>query len=186
VPNLDGASQARVPGRTSNIACEVCSHAALLLSCCGIEPRAAGKTAMVTGGARGIGRAVAAALSREGAHVHVADMLTCFEASALELDDADEAQKWTWHVCDCGSALDIERLCAALGPIDVLVNNVAVQPEAPCHEHALVPTQRPRSPCVERAPSHVLLGTSRTRTGRATVGWAVPLWCSLCDRLPSL
>lgn len=31
----------------------------------------------------------------------------------------------------------MEAACEAAGPRHILVNNVAVQPEAPCHEHSL-------------------------------------------------
>ena len=39
--------------------------------------------------------------------------------------------------CDAGCPKSIKATCDAVGPVDVLVNNVATQPEAPCHEHSL-------------------------------------------------
>jgi len=44
--------------------------------------------------------------------------------------------------CDCGDAAAIERCCTGSGPIDILVNNVAVQPEGPCHEQTLEEWER--------------------------------------------
>lgn len=102
--------------------------------------RFAGKTALVTGGARGIGRAIAGALAREGAHVVIADVLTRDEANRLEPDS--EGASFQWIRCDAASAADIEACCTQLEACDILVNNVAVQPEAPCHLHPLAEWDR--------------------------------------------
>ena len=86
-----------------------------------------GRIALVTGASRGIGRAIALALAREGAHVAVADLLPVDEtvtaveglgrrAVAIELDVTSEAQ------VDAGVA----RVCEDLGHIDILVNNAGV------------------------------------------------------------
>ena len=93
--------------------------------------RLAGKVAIVTGGARGIGRAVAARYAGEGARVVVADLL---EAEASELARQLGAGAF-------GIALDVtqqnsidrmvERVVAEAGRIDVLVNNAAVFDLAP-------------------------------------------------------
>jgi len=87
-----------------------------------------GQKALVTGGATGIGLACAEALALEGASVIVADI----QELAPGANKAVELVK-----CDCGDADAIERCCRAAGPIDILVNNVAVQPEGPCHEMSL-------------------------------------------------
>ena len=88
-----------------------------------------GDVAFVTGGGRGIGRAVAVALARAGARVAacsrtVADVEAVAaeiraqggEALALECDVADQAQV----------ERAVARAAEALGPIDVLVNNAGV------------------------------------------------------------
>lgn len=108
------------------------------------ESRFAGKHALVTGGARGIGRAIATALSREGAKVFVADVLGCDEARDLErAAKGGEDETWTWIKCDAGNPSDVEAACQSVsGQIDILVNNVAIQPEAPCHEHTLADWSR--------------------------------------------
>ncbi|HEX2316016.1 MAG TPA: SDR family oxidoreductase [Thermomonospora sp.] len=81
----------------------------------------AGRTALVTGGAGGIGRAVCADLASLGAHVVVADL------------DADAAHATagplggTAHRVDLGDAADITRFLAEAGDaIDIVVHNAGV------------------------------------------------------------
>ena len=86
-----------------------------------------GKTALVTGGSRGIGRAVAAALVREGARV-----ATC-SRSAASLDAAARDIERTAGTAPATVAADLSRLEEVsravdaardrLGTIDILVNN---------------------------------------------------------------
>jgi 3-oxoacyl-[acyl-carrier protein] reductase len=88
-----------------------------------------GKMALVTGGARGIGRAIALAFAREGAAVAVLDMRKDdAEAAARDIsglnvntiavaaDVGDEAQ--------VRSAVD--KIGAAFGRVDILVNNAGI------------------------------------------------------------
>jgi 3-hydroxybutyrate dehydrogenase len=85
----------------------------------------AGRRAMVTGGASGIGRACAERLSAEGAHVLVVDrdlegaraVAEAVGGSAVGVDLAD---------LDAVDALDLD--------VDVLVNNAGLQHVAPVHE----------------------------------------------------
>jgi len=93
-----------------------------------VAARFEGRRVLVTGGARGIGRSVADAFVQEGAVVFVADLM------APEGSGSDSLQ---FLHCDAASADDVKRSCEAAGEIDVLVNNCAVQPEAPCHDHSL-------------------------------------------------
>ncbi len=85
-----------------------------------------GKTALVTGGARGIGRAICEAYAREGARVAVADLLER-EAQETAASLGDTAMAIAMDVTDVSS---IQRGVAAVetacGGIDLLVNNAGI------------------------------------------------------------
>jgi NAD(P)-dependent dehydrogenase (short-subunit alcohol dehydrogenase family) len=86
----------------------------------------AGKVAVVTGGGRGIGRAIARGLAEHGATVVVCGRTAAtLEAVAAELGGDALAQ-----VADVSCETDVEALCemvlARLGRIDVLVCNAGV------------------------------------------------------------
>lgn len=86
------------------------------------------KVAIVTGGARGIGYAVARRFLREGARVVIADLEDgSVEEAAAELGDRGQILPIE---CNVGERLDIRNLIAAtldsFGRIDVLVNNAGV------------------------------------------------------------
>ena len=87
--------------------------------------RLAGKVAIVTGGARGMGEATVRLLVEEGAKVLIGDVLdTPGQALAEELRDSaayihlDVSKKGDWIAA-------VQR-AAQLGPLSVLVNNAAI------------------------------------------------------------
>ena len=100
--------------------------------------RLEGRRALVTGGARGIGAAIAVAYAREGADVAVADVLD--EAAAGETLDAVRAagRRAAYVRCDVADEAQVRQLVraveAALGPIDVLVNNAGTLSQHLLHE----------------------------------------------------
>jgi 3-oxoacyl-[acyl-carrier protein] reductase len=78
-----------------------------------------GKTALVTGGGKGIGRAISEALAGMGAKVIVnyrSDQAAA-EATAASLPNA------TAHQADVGDPAQVEAMIKAIGRVDVLVNN---------------------------------------------------------------
>jgi NADP-dependent 3-hydroxy acid dehydrogenase YdfG len=96
------------------------------------QPRTlAGRVVAITGAARGIGRATAEALVREGARVAVGDLDADLarrtaeklgpNAAAFALDVTDRASFERF----------LDAVDAQLGPVDVLVNNAGIMPLGP-------------------------------------------------------
>ena len=88
-----------------------------------------GAVAVVTGGARGIGRATASALAARGARVAIGDLDP--EAAAAA---AKQLAVSSYHldVSDRDSfAAFVEAVESDLGPVDVLVNNAGIMPNGP-------------------------------------------------------
>jgi NAD(P)-dependent dehydrogenase (short-subunit alcohol dehydrogenase family) len=99
--------------------------------------RLAGKVALVTGGARGIGRHYSLALAAEGARVMIADIEdgSALAAEIAARHGANSAASATFDVSDekAVEALVAETL-ARFGQIDVLVNNAALYAKlSPCN-----------------------------------------------------
>lgn len=85
-----------------------------------------GRVVAITGGARGIGRAVAAHLAKSGAYVAIGDRdLEQARASAAQLPGSIEA--FDCDVTDTSSfSVFLESVQERFGPIDVLVNNAGL------------------------------------------------------------
>jgi NAD(P)-dependent dehydrogenase (short-subunit alcohol dehydrogenase family) len=81
-----------------------------------------GRTALVTGAGRGIGRALAVGLAAEGADV----VLVARSRDELEATAALVSTKATVLPADLGDLAQVADVAAAAGPVDVLINNAAV------------------------------------------------------------
>jgi NAD(P)-dependent dehydrogenase (short-subunit alcohol dehydrogenase family) len=91
------------------------------------------RVALVTGAGNGIGRAIALALGREGAHVHVADLDGAAAARvAAELREAGGAA--SEHATDVTLGQDVTAVLRAIeaahGKLDILVNNAGLNVRA--------------------------------------------------------
>ena len=80
-----------------------------------------GKTALVTGASRGIGRAIALELARAGATVVVGYRSGAAEAEEVAAEAGGRAVQ-----ADVSSAEEAARLVADSGDVDILVNNAGV------------------------------------------------------------
>jgi 3-oxoacyl-[acyl-carrier protein] reductase len=87
------------------------------------------KTAIVTGARRGMGRATALALAREGANVVVSDISQ--EDCQKVVDEIEKlGRKGLALKCDVSSSKDVEdmvkKTVAEFGRVDILVNNAGI------------------------------------------------------------
>jgi NAD(P)-dependent dehydrogenase (short-subunit alcohol dehydrogenase family) len=92
------------------------------------------KVSIITGGARGIGEAIARAYAAEGAHVVIADLETT-KAVALAEELGGKALALTLDVRDKASIeAMVDAVISKLGGIDILVNNAGIFNMAPLPE----------------------------------------------------
>lgn len=113
----------------------------------------AGKVAVVTGAAGGLGKAIAAAMADEGARLVVCD-INAEGLSAVEKDIVARGGECLAVRCDVSSSEAVAQMfreaVARFGTVHVLVNNAAVVPNRPADEvrrkrhYAYVTTPVPR------------------------------------------
>src|SRR5690606_30934827 len=87
--------------------------------------RLAGKTAIITGGGSGIGRAISWRFAQEGASIHILELNT---GAAEELVAAihDAGGQAAVHPCDVSVQRDVQDVVTAIGAVDMLVNNAGI------------------------------------------------------------
>jgi 3-oxoacyl-[acyl-carrier protein] reductase len=89
-----------------------------------------GRVALVTGGSRGIGAAIALALAKSGAKVAVNYRERTQEAEAIASTITASGGRAMSVRADVSQSADVTRMVAevttALGPIDILVNNAGI------------------------------------------------------------
>jgi 3-oxoacyl-[acyl-carrier protein] reductase len=94
-----------------------------------------GKVALVTGGARNIGSAIACALAAGGASVMVSALHAHEDVDKTVRDVEAAGSRGASHVADVTDPDAVEAMVAAtvarFGRLDILVNNAAIRPEQP-------------------------------------------------------
>ena len=98
-----------------------------------------GKTALVTGCRRGIGRGFAQALAEAGAEI-VGVSATLEEDSAVGRDIAERGQSFRGYACDFFDRQAVhafaDQVKSEVGQIDILINNAGTIMRAPAEEHS--------------------------------------------------
>ena len=97
-----------------------------------------GKVAVVTGAARGIGKAIALQFAKEGANVAFTDLAIDENGKATEAEIAAlgvKAKGYASNAADFEQTHKVvEEIVKEFGRIDILVNNVGISPFKPLTE----------------------------------------------------
>jgi len=95
-----------------------------------LAARLAGKVALVTGGGRGIGAAIATELASQGAAVVIGYHRSCERAKRLATRLVEKGMKAEAYALNIGSASDLRAafpdLASRWGALDILINNAGI------------------------------------------------------------
>ncbi|MBS0642982.1 MAG: SDR family oxidoreductase [Proteobacteria bacterium] len=95
-----------------------------------ISPDLAGRVALVTGGSRGIGAAIAVMLAEGGADVAINYRSSTAEANAVAVAVRAAGRRALTVAADVSDTMAVTRMVdliqAGLGPVDILVNNAGI------------------------------------------------------------
>jgi len=142
--------------------------------------RLAGKVALVTGAARGIGEATARAFAREGARVVLADRRDELGEAAAKAIDAEFPGAARYVALDVASepawGEAVAQACAWFGGIDVLVNNAGILRVAPLADCDLETFRKVLDTNLVGAflGMRAVLATMRARGGGSIVNFSSP------------
>jgi 3-oxoacyl-[acyl-carrier protein] reductase len=104
-----------------------------------------GRSALVTGGGSGIGRACALRLAQEGARITIGDIRDAAAAKTVAMVREAGGEASALH-CDIGDEAQVAALTAAAvrtyGGVDILVANAGISTRAPLHELSLEDWER--------------------------------------------
>jgi len=83
------------------------------------------KSAVITGGGSGIGKAIAELFAKQGAAVHIID-LDQQSASATVNEIQQNGGSASFHICDVSKQQQVVDTFNTIGQIDILVNNAGI------------------------------------------------------------
>ncbi|PHQ59228.1 MAG: short-chain dehydrogenase [Maribacter sp.] len=87
-----------------------------------------GKTAIVTGGGSGIGKAISMAFAEQGAQVHILELKLDFAKDAIA-EIRDKGYKASAHECNVANQKQVKKVINSIADtarIDILVNNAGI------------------------------------------------------------
>ncbi len=92
------------------------------------------KTAIITGGGSGIGKAISLLFAKQGAIVHIIELNEkAANEAVLEINEFGQAYA---HACDVSKQTEVLRIFNEVGKIDILVNNAGVAHVGKAHTTA--------------------------------------------------
>ncbi|SNS17208.1 NAD(P)-dependent dehydrogenase, short-chain alcohol dehydrogenase family [Streptosporangium subroseum] len=142
------------------------------------------RVALVTGGSRGIGAAIALRLAAEGTDVVITYTRSAERAAAVvkEIEAAGaRGLAVAMEAADAGMLVSaVERTVAEFGRIDILVSNAGVAPFGPLHEVTLAEVDSTLA--IHSRASFVLAQAAARHMGRG--GRIICIGSSLAERVP--
>lgn len=83
-----------------------------------------GKSAVITGGGSGIGKAIALLFAQQGAEVHIVDLNETFaDETVKEINQFGKAFK---HICNVANQQEVVEVFQQINKIDILINNAGI------------------------------------------------------------
>jgi NAD(P)-dependent dehydrogenase (short-subunit alcohol dehydrogenase family) len=148
------------------------------------SPRLAGKVALVTGGSRGIGAAIARRLAADGADIALTYARNADKAAAVVGEIEQLNQRGVAIAADAVDAAtataSVERTVAELGRIDILVNNAGIFIARPLDDYSLADIDQTLSVNIRA----VFLASQAAARHMAAGGRIISLGSSLAERVP--
>ncbi len=84
-----------------------------------------GKSAIITGGGSGIGKAISLLFASQGAHVHILE-LSSQSGMAVADEISSQGGQASVHACDVADQRKVVSLFKEIGKVDILVNNAGI------------------------------------------------------------
>jgi 2-keto-3-deoxy-L-fuconate dehydrogenase len=84
-----------------------------------------GKTAVITGGGSGIGKAISTLFAQQGAIVHIIELNEAAAADAVREITENQGKAFA-HACDVSDQQKVLEVFGSIGSIDILVNNAGI------------------------------------------------------------